>query len=249
MSDGLNYLLLFAVGCVAGTINVIAGGGSFLTLPFLIFMGLPPVLANGTNRVGVFLQNSVAAWSFHRYRLLDWKYALWAALPAVCGAALGVWGAVLVSDEAFKKSLAFLMIVVTLWTLWDPLKKNISVVSSAAPSTTVTLGLGFFLVGVYGGFVQAGVGFPLLAVTSLAGFDLVRGNAVKVLTVLATAFVSLPIFAWQGKVDWPLGLTLAAGTILGALLGVRLIVFKGHRWVRGAVTVVVIALALKLLLD
>ena len=248
MGNGFDYLLLFFVGCVAGTINVIAGGGSFLTLPVLIFMGLPPVVANGTNRVGVLLQNSVAAWSFHRHRLLNWKYGIWAALPAICGAVLGAWGALLVSDEAFKKSLAFLMIIVTLWTLWDPLKKDISAGSVSSFPTTLTLGLGFFLVGIYGGFVQAGVGFPLLAVTTLAGFDLVRGNAIKVLTVLATACVSLPILAWQDKVNWPLGLALASGTVTGALIGVRLIVFKGHHWVRGIVTVAVITLALKLLL-
>ena len=249
MGNSFDYLILFFVGCVAGAINVIAGGGSFLTLPVLIFMGLPPVVANGTNRVGMLLQNSVAAWGFHRHRLLNWKYGIWAALPAVCGATLGVWGALLVSDEVFKKGLAFLMIIVTLWTLWDPLKKDIPTASSSSFPATMTLGLGFFLIGIYVGFVQAGVGFMLLAVTTLAGFDLVRGNAIKVLAVLPTAFVTLPVFAWQNKVNWPLGLTLAVGTGIGALIGVRLTVFKGHHWVKGIVTVAVIIFALKLLLS
>ena len=107
-------------------------------------------------------------------------------------------------------------------------------------------GLAFFAVGIYGGFVQAGVGFFILAVTSAVGLNLVRGNAVKVLTVLCFTALSLALFAWQGKVDWLMGLTLAAGTIIGGLVGARLTVLKGHRWVRGVVTVTIILFALKL---
>ena len=81
MSDWTSYLALFAVGCVAGTINVIAGGGSFLTVPMLIFLGLPPTVANGTNRVGILLQNVGAVWGFNRYRLLEWRRALAIAVP------------------------------------------------------------------------------------------------------------------------------------------------------------------------
>jgi len=98
-------------------------------------------------------------------------------------------------------------------------------------------------------FVQAGVGFLLLAVTTLAGYDLVRGNALKVFCVLLFTPLSLAIFAWHGQVAWIAGLSLAAGSILGGLLGVRLTVLKGHRWVKGVVTVAVIAMAVKLWLS
>ena len=122
----LQYFLLFLVGLVAGTLNVIAGGGSFLTIPLLIFMGLPPIVANGTNRVGILCQNIAASWSFQRHGVVDWQYVRWAALPAVIGALLGSKIAVSISDEVFKNILAGLMIVVTLWTLWDPLKNKVS---------------------------------------------------------------------------------------------------------------------------
>lgn len=82
--------------------------------------------------------------------------------------------------------------------------------------------------------------------TSVLGFDLVRGNAVKVFTVLVFTGVSLLLFVWHDKVHWPLGLALAGGTVLGGLLGVKLTVLKGHEWVRHAVTVVVIVFALRL---
>jgi uncharacterized protein len=242
--DWINFLLLFLVGCLAGTLNVLAAGGSFLTLPVLILMGLPPTVANGTNRVAIFLQNAGAVWSYHRHGVLDWSYALWAALPAVFGSAFGTWIALSVSDEIFKNALAFLMVVITLWTLFEPLQGRFC--SPAVHHRGIFSALGFFGVGIYGGFVQAGVGFTILAITTITGLDLVKGNAVKGLIVLATVVISLPIFAWQGKVEWLIGFTLAFGTVLGGLLGVRLAILKGHRWVKGVVTVAIIVFALKL---
>ncbi len=246
---GIEYVILFVAGCVAGILNVIAGGGSFLTLPLLIFLGLPAVVANGTNRVGIVLQNIGAVWGFHRHGIVEWPSLLWAAVPATFGSVLGSWAALMVGDQEFKKILALLMVAVTLWTLWDPLSKQNRHQQPSGTFRNFALGLGFFLVGIYGGFVQAGVGFLILAVTTLVGVDLVRGNAIKVLSVLVFTAVSLFIFAWDGKVHWPMGLALAAGTVLGGLVGVRLAVRKGHAWVRGFVTATVLLFAVKLWLD
>ena len=247
MDHWSSYLLLFGVGSVAGVLNVVAGGGSFLTLSVMIFLGLPPTLANGTNRVGVVLQNVGAVWSFRRHGMIDWSYLLWAALPAMVGAILGSWVALSVGDALFQRILAFLMIAVTLWTLWDPLKKRqLAAVGSSQTPVVAVLAVGFFLSGVYGGFVQAGVGFVILATTSLAGLDLVRGNAVKVLSVLCFGIVSLGMFAWQDKVDWWIGLALGTGMALGGLVGVKLTVLKGHAWIKRVVTVTIIVFALRL---
>jgi len=260
------WAALFAVGLVAGALNVIAGGGSFLTLPMLIFLGLPPTLANGTNRVAIALQNVGAVWGFQRHRVIDWSWAVAAAAPATVGAALGVWAALQVGDEAFRKILAFLMVAISLWTLFVPTGRrrgdgeagstaNGETRGAGRPLTTWRrapplerwgLVAGFFAVGVYGGFVQAGVGFLILAATSLVGFDLVRGNAVKVLAILSFTTLSLLLFAWQGQVDWSTGLILAVGTVAGSQIGVHLTVLKGHRWVRGVVTAAVIVFAVKL---
>lgn len=257
MTWWLSYIALFAVGCVSGTLNVIAGGGSFLTLPVLIFFGLPPTTANGTNRVGILLQNSGAVWGFSRHGVMDWRWALWGALPAAAGAVLGTWAALIIGDLAFKRILAGLMIGLTIWTLWDPVGRRGQQPDPAGqqgPSSprqqprVLLLVLGFFLVGAYGGFVQAGVGFLLLAATTLAGLDLVHGNAVKVLSILAFTGISLAIFAASGKVDWPMGLALGAGSLAGGQLGVRLTVLKGHRWVKAVVTAAVVVFAVKLLL-
>ena len=252
MGDWTSYLLLFVAGGVAGVINVIAGGGSFLTLPLLIFMGLPATVANGTNRIAILLQNVGAVWGFHRYGVVDWRAILWAAIPATVGSVFGTWAALVISDEAFTKVLAVLMVGVTLLTLWNPFGNEEAPHSShprrlmSTPTEFLLLGLGFFGVGLYGGFVQAGVGFFILAVTTVAGLDLIRGNAVKVLSVLVFTIVSLSMFVWNGHVHWPMGLALAAGNVLGGLIGVRLTVLKGHAWVKGVVTLAVILFALKL---
>ncbi len=244
MDSSLGYLLLFAAGLVAGTVNVIAGGGSFLTLPVLIFLGLPPSLANGTNRVGIMLQNVAAVWSFRRLGLFDRSALVWAGLPAMLGGALGAWSALWISDRAFQQALALLMVAVTLWSLWSPQKQPDP--SPSPKGSPWILAAGFFVVGIYGGFIQAGVGYLVLAVTSAAGLDLVRGNVVKVLAILCMTAQALAIFAWQGRVDWLLGFCLAGGTILGGILGARLTVLKGHRWLRRAVTATIVVFAVKL---
>ncbi|HVS03337.1 MAG TPA: sulfite exporter TauE/SafE family protein [Thermoanaerobaculia bacterium] len=257
----LTYLALFAAGAVASVINVLAGGGSFLTLPVLIFAGLPAVEANATNRVGVLAQNAVAVWGFHRFRVLGWRWAGVVAVPAVLGAVLGTWAALVIPDETFERVLAVLMVALTLWTLLRRQDRRTAAIAGAPPTgplpvagrpgapaaaTHPLLLLGFFLVGVYGGFVQAGVGFLVLAATSLAGLDLVRGNAIKVLAILALTLLSLGIFAWQGAVRWPEGLALALGSVLGGQIGVHLTVLKGHRWLQRVVTATVVLFAVLL---
>lgn len=235
---------LLATGLAAGALNVVAGGGSFLTLPMLVFLGLPPTLANGTNRIAIVVQNVGAVWGFHRHRVLDWSFGRTAAVPALAGAALGTWLAVLVSDEAFRKILALLMVLISLWTLFARRTPR-----PVAKAPRLVVALAFFAVGVYLGFVQAGVGFLILAVTSFAGFDLVKGNAVKVLIILIGSLLSLVLFTLAGLVVWLPGLLLGTGTLLGGQIGVRLTVRKGDRWVRAVVTATVILFAIKLWLD
>ncbi len=233
------------MGGVAGALNVLAGGGSFLTLPVLIFLGLPPGAANQTNRLGILTQNIGAVWGFHRRQVLEWRFLRLAALPASAGAVLGAYAALHISDAAFQRLLALLMVVLTLYTLWDPLSRRRG--ASGGPRVPAPmLAAGFFLVGIYGGFIQAGVGFLLLAATTLAGLDLVRGNAVKVLCALAFTSVSLVLFTWRGTIYWPEGLSLAAGNLAGGQLGVHLTVLKGHAWLRGLVTATVILFAVAL---
>lgn len=235
--------LLFVVGVVTGAINTVAGGGSFLTLPVLIFLGLPAGVANGTNRIGVLMQCGAAAWSFDRDGVLDRRAALWASVPTCFGAAAGTVLAIYISNDDFERVLAFLMLAITLLSFWKPRP-------SESPSEDRTrlgiLAVSFFGVGVYAGFVQAGVGFLILAATTFAGLDLVRGNAVKMLAVLACTPISLGIFWWNGMVlFWP-GFALGLGSVIGALVAARWAVRKGHGPLRIVVSVAVVVFAVLL---
>ena len=241
-------LLLFLVGLVAGTLNVIAGGGSLLSLPVMIFLGLPPTVANGTNRVAILLQNVGASWSFHRRGLVSKEWLLLTVPPAVVGAILGTVPAVQIGELEFQRTLAVILVVAAAWQIWNPIKLH------ADGNADLPEGMrrwafvaAFFLIGVYGGFIQAGIGFLLLAATSAAGFNLIRGNALKVVVVLGFTPLALVLFAWNGKVDWAMGFALAAGNFLGGLAGVHLQVLKGHTWVRGVVTLVIVIFAIRLL--
>lgn len=243
--SALEYLACAVVGFIAGVINVIAAGGSFLTLPLLLFLGFPAAVANGTNRVGVLAQNVSGVWGFHRHKVIDWRWSCAVSLPALVGAALGVWGALSVPDLAFRRILSILMLVLTLGTL---LQRRFGAAPPDQPRRPWhwTMVGGFFVVGLYGGFIQAGVGFLILAVTTIAGLDLVRGNAVKVFSVMLLTLLSLAVFARTGHVDWPAGLALGAGNLLGGIVGVRIAVRRGHHWLEHVVTATVIIFAVML---
>jgi hypothetical protein len=243
-------LLLLLVGLIAGVLNVIAGGGSLLTLPVMIFLGLPPSVANGTNRVAILLQNVGASWSFHRRGLVSREWALLTVPPAFLGAVVGTMAAVRIGETEFQRVLAVILVAAAAWQIWNPIKLHPEG-KADPPAGFRRWGFVavFFLIGVYGGFIQAGIGFLLLAATSAAGFNLIRGNALKVTVVLGFTPVALVLFAWNGKVDWAMGFALAAGNFLGGLAGVHLQVLKGHNWVRGVVTVVIIVFAIRLLVS
>jgi len=240
-------LVLFIVGLVSGVLNVVAGGGSFLTLPALLFFGLPAAEANGTNRVGVLAQNLAGVAGFHQSKAMSWRWGLAVSVPALVGAGLGAWWALQMTDLGFRRLLSIAMLAMTLWTVLrspTPVKDE-HIGSPWHPGTIVA----FFLIGVYGGLIQAGVGFAVLAATSAAGMNLVKGNAVKLLTVLLLTILSLAIFAAGGVVHWVYGLALGAGNVVGALIGVRLAVRQGHVWIQRVVMVTVLIFAVALWFD
>lgn len=241
-------LILFVVGLIAGTLNVIAGGGSLLTLPVMIFLGLPATVANGTNRVAILIQNVGATWSFREKKLISRDWVLLAVPPAVLGVLLGTWGAVRIGDLAFQRILAIILVLAALWTVVSPSKPpqegDAEIPTGGKRWAFSAI---FFLIGAYGGFIQAGVGFMILAVTSAGGLNLIRGNALKVTLVLAFTLPALALFTWSGKVDWAMGLALAAGNLLGGLMGVRLQILKGHAWVGKVVAAAIIVFSVRLL--
>ena len=238
----LAALLLVPVGFVAGAINVVAGGGSFLTLPLLIFMGLPHNVANGTNRLAILIQTAAATAAFRRADAIPVPVMIRLGAAAVVGAGLGSTLAVHVGEAAF---LRFLSIVMVLFTLF-PLLQVEAPDRKGSPQVGAGLLAGFLIVGFYGGFVQAGVGFLSLGATSWAGYGLVAGNAIKVACIFLFSIVSLSVFALNGVVDWGVGLALGIGTFGGALVGARLTLKAGDRILRFVVAAATLAFAVAL---
>ena len=249
MFDSYSFQLagLFVIGVLAGFINTVAGGGSFLTLPLLIFMGLPGAVANGTNRLGIFLQSLAGVGKFHSHGVFPWRFALIVSIPAVAGALLGAHWAVDMGDAAFKRWLALFMVVMTFVSLYKPAGTFTVSDAGYSPARWAAIIFAFFGIGLYGGFIQAGVGFLLLAGMALTGHDLVRGNAIKVFVVLVFTIFALGIFIYNGKVDYGLGIVLGVGNSVGARFGASASVKGGNIFIRRFVTVMMLVFAAKLL--
>ncbi|MTI85184.1 MAG: sulfite exporter TauE/SafE family protein [Firmicutes bacterium] len=265
-------LLIFSTGLVAGILNTVGGGGSLLSLPVLIFMGLPSAVANGTNRVALMVQNIVAISYFRHKGYFYPKLSVILGIPAILGSVAGAHFAITLSDEMFNKTLAVIMLTVLVLILWRPeqklLKKkqdNIDIQQhemetdngntegkgegeNFSPMQLTLAAITFFGVGFYGGFIQAGVGFIIIAtLTLITGMSLVKINSLKVLVVAIYMLSSLLIFIFSGKVDWILGFTLAAGNAVGAYLGSAFAVSKGDKYIRVFLIVTVIIMSGKLL--
>ena len=240
--------LLAAIGLLAGFVNVLAGGGSLLTLPVLIFLGLPAATANGTNRIAILVQNVFAVGSFRRHGVLPLRLALLCTAPALLGSYLGANLAVSIDDRLFQRLLAGIMLGVLLLNTLDPMKRWRREELLLSRWRLVALVLCFFVIGIYGGFVQAGVGFLIITALLVHGLDLVRVNAVKVFVVCIFTLVALTVFIRHGQVNYGLGLALAAGNAVGGTIATRMAVKKGHDWIKKIVSITVLAFAIKLLL-
>ena len=248
-ADIVTPLLLFGAGFIAGTLNSIAGGGSLLTLPLLIFVGLPPTVANATNRIAIFVGGIGATHSFGRRGLIPGTWLKLALPPALLGVALGTWAAVHIGDVAFERILAVILVMAAAWMVWHPVEPPEQ--GDALPPTGKKRWLlagGFFVLGIYSGFVQAGIGFLFLALLSWQGLDLIRSNALKAPLILAFTGSAIALFAFTGLLDWVAGFNLAAGQFFGAKLGVHLQVLKGQAWVRNVLTVAIVVFAIRLFL-
>jgi uncharacterized membrane protein YfcA len=221
-----SVLLLGITGFLAGGINTVAGGGSNLTLPVLMILGLPADIANGTNRVAVALQCVVGLAGYDKHETLDRPALVPILIPSMLGGLCGAIAAALMPNLYLKPILLGTILLMALVILIRPGviaplpgSKNLS------PSDSRSAWWGLLAAGVYGGFVQAGVGFILLA--ALAGglrYDLLRANALKTACALAFTSVALIVFIAFDQVSWIPGLILAAGSMLGAHLAVKVAV-------------------------
>jgi uncharacterized protein len=242
----LTIIILFAAGTVAGFVNVIAGGGSSLTLPVMIFLGLDSSVANGTNRIGVLLQNVSAVYSFKREKYFELKTGLKLSLATLPGAVAGALIAVEVSNELFNKILAVIMIGIII-TMVIPRKRS-KYPDAETNHIPFATHIAMFFIGFYGGFIQVGIGFILMA--ALQGFlkiNLIRVNMHKVFIVLMNTIPALIVFILTDNVNWGYGISLAFGNALGGWVSAKVQIKKGEGFIKAVLIVVIMFMAVKLL--
>jgi len=243
----LDYFLLILVGFIAGIINILAGGGSLLTLPMLIFLGLPPHIANGTNRVAIIIQNIFAVKGFQSKGIKTYPFSLYLAIPATIGAIIGAIVGIKIEGELFNKILGIVMLVIVIYMVLKSnkiSKNNIERIKGKYFWLSI---IAFFFIGLYGGFIQAGVGFIILfTLSNINQFSLVKSNAIKVTVALIYTLVAVAIFAYNDSVNWKYGLILSLGNASGGWVTSRWSVNKDDKFVKKILIIMVLAMAIKL---
>lgn len=249
--DPIEAALILGAGLAAGFINVVAGGGTLIAVPALIFLGLPATTANGTVRIAILAQNAAALFRYHRARAVPWDEVRRWVSPVLCGGLLGAWVGTRLSNEAFSLVFGITMLGVAALVVLRP--RGPAPAEGASPPRPVPLPVPLLALGAagfYGGFIQAGSGYLFLAIgTFLLGLPLGRANILKIAFVTSYTPVALLIFAREGQVDLLWGLLLGLGQAVGGWLGAAAALKRGERFIRVVLVGVVVASALKLFLD
>lgn len=258
-------LLLAGVGCIAGILNVLAGGGSLLVMPIMVFLGLDGAIANGTARVAILGQNVTAIVGFRNQGFSDFRLSLSLALCALPGTLVGAFLGSKLTNAWFNHILAVVMLTVLVTMILGKRKKKKPEVeqdnstpeqNDVDPQKTIIQNphslkghLLMILAGFYGGFIQAGIGFILIAIMhSVMKIDLIRTNMHKVFIVAIYTVAAIGIFAWQGRILWTTGLILMVGMSIGGWIGSNLAVKKGEPFIRAVLYIAIVCLSIKLLL-
>jgi hypothetical protein len=240
----VHVVVLLGGGLVAGIVNAMAGGGSLLTVPLLVFADVPGNTANGSNRVGVLANSLSAASTFRRLGVAGLSGIGRILGPAVVGSLVGSIGVSQLADETFEQVFGFVMIPVLVMSLRKP---DVAAMADRPQWPTWLTTLVFFLIGVYGGAFQAGVGLMMIVALSRAGVDLVVANNIKVIVTMVFTVFALPVFIVNGDVEWAPALVLAAGLAVGGFVGAHITVAGGEKVIRPVLVVAVIVFAGRLL--
>ncbi len=239
---------LIGVGFAAGFINTVAGGGSMLTLPLLMFLGLPANIANGTNRIAILFQNIIGVNTFRKNKILNLKKDYRLAIPATAGSIIGAMFAVELNEAIMQKVIAVVMVIMLFMVVFKPESRLKAKADRQAAKPSVLQYIIFFVIGLYGGFIQLGIGFLLIAgLVWGCGFDLIKTNAVKVFIILSYTIFALAIFIWNRQVDFASGLILASGNMTGAWFGAKFTIKGGAKYVRYILIIALVIVTVKLL--
>ena len=239
--------LLLLVGIATGFLNVMAGGGSMLSVPMMIFLGVPGTIANATNRIAILPQNISAVIAFYRKGFSNFKLSLSLAACTIPGTIIGAMIAAKIPNDQFNTLLAIIMIIVLI-IMSLPQPQTLATNEKSSRSRLIA-GHGLMaLIGFWGGFIHIGVGFLLMPVLNrVMQFDLITTNAHKVFIVLCYTTVALFVFTSQLELIWKFGIALAIGTTIGGWLAANFQIKQGIGAIKWTLNVVVILFIIKLL--
>ena len=247
--DYAQYPAFFVLGAIVSLINSIAGGGSTLSLPIMIFLGMPATVANGTNRIGLIIGNCSSAFNLMKHGYLNKKIFLQLLIPTIVGTGIGVCFLVRIGDKMFQ---AILAVVICLVVVMSNLRKDILGKPPATPPEKLTWkgAIGFACISIYGCIVQVGVGFvQIFGLTRYTGLEPIRVNALKNALTNVFLLISTTVLGIAGKIDWPIAIVMAVGAGLGGYCGSFLQRKKGNRFIQHFVSATSIAMAVYLLID
>ena len=242
-----HYPLLILAGFVAGFINTMAGGGSLITLPLLIFLGLPSAVANGTNRIAIFMSAFSANAGFKSKGISNYPFNIYLGFSGLLGALIGAQIAIDIKGDLFNKILAVIMIIVVLLIVFKPKIDSTEILERLTGKHLYISMIVFFFIGIYGGFINAGIGFVIMLFLHYYNkLNLVKVNATKVVIVLIYTTGAIVTFAMADKINWIYGLVLASGNFLGGWVSSRWSVKRGEKAIKAFLVIMVLLMSVKL---
>jgi uncharacterized membrane protein YfcA len=241
-------LLLFFAGFSAGFIDAIAGGGGLISVPALLWAGLPPQVALGTNKRQATWGTLMAVRRYARAGLVSWSQVRLAVLVTFIFACLGTWTVTQVSNEVLKKIVPWMLLGIAVYVLLSPGLGRTQ--ARARLSLTFFALLGGSVIGFYDGFFGPGTGtFWTLACLSLLGLELTRATAFTKVVNLTSNVASLIVFVSYGRIHYPIAAAMIAGQLIGGRLGASMAIRHGAPFIRIIFIAVVFAMVIKLLWD
>jgi len=242
----LQIVTVLLSGVAAGFINTLAGGGSFISLVALKAILDDTNIANGTNRIAVEIGAIMSTLGFRSKGISDTRMAMHFAIPALLGAIVGAQVTANMDEQLLDRVIGVAMLMMLGTLLLDSKKWVKPQQVELTPKRRALIYLAFFGIGIYGGAIQAGVGFLLTAaIVMLAGQDLVRTSYFKAVIVAVYTTAALAIFIYNGQVNWVLGLILSVGNGAGSWLASRLAVNRGAKFVRGVLIAVLLVVSVQ----
>lgn len=227
---------------MAGVINTLAGNGSAITLSLMIFMGMPANVANATNRIGALIQTLASVLSLRKTprTKLMFQNSRWFFIPSILGSSIGAMLAIDIDPQILRFIIGGIMLLLLFTLLYNP-KKWLKATDLTKTHKTKLNWILIFIIALYGGFIQMGIGIMMLSVlVLLVDYSLRDANIIKLVLAFVFMIPAFIVFFLSGDMEWMPGLALAAGQAIGAIFGARYVLFmpKANTYVRWLLIVI-----------